>query len=276
MKRAIAWLLAIVLVGCGLCGCQKKTATKDLSWEKISAGSTLKVGIDPMCVPMTFLDSEGDATGFEFLLAKEVCARLGLTMKIVEMDRKDAAARLKDGTIDCFWSGLVHSEENDDAMELMAPYLRTSYYVAVKNDAEAEQLIDLTGKKLGVIRTQSSYRLLLKAEHFLSLLEGGGFRSFDAIEEASEEMDSGKIDALILDSATTDYYQNLGKDIRLLQNGMQTESLLTEELPSGFREGEVALREKIEEGIATMRRDGSLERLSIAWFGKNVLLSEDA
>lgn len=274
MKRVLAWILAACMLCFCLGGCGNDAGTKDLSWEKISTAGTLKVGIDPYHAPMSFYDSEGEATGFEVMLAKAVCARLGLQMKIVDVERKDAAERLKDGSIDCFWSGLVYNEKNEDAMELMEGYIREDYYVLVKKDTEARQLVDLEGMRLGVINTQGAYPYLIQAEYFVSLLQGEGFSSFRKVEEAVEELDDGKIDALILNSSAAKYYMNLGKEFRLLQNGLQTEVLLSEEVTVGVRSGELALLHRIREALETMQRDGSLERLSIAWFGEDIVLLE--
>ena len=70
-----------------------------------SAGGTLIVGFDQDFPPMGFMGDNGEYTGFDLELAKEVAERLGLeyAAQPIAWDSKDM--ELEAGNIDCIWNG---------------------------------------------------------------------------------------------------------------------------------------------------------------------------
>ena len=73
--------------------------------ETKTAGGTLIVGFDQDFPPMGFVGDDGEYTGFDLDLAKEVAKRLGLEYKAqpIAWDSKDM--ELESGNIDCIWNG---------------------------------------------------------------------------------------------------------------------------------------------------------------------------
>ena len=79
-----------------------------------STGGTLIVGFDQDFPPMGFVGDNGEYTGFDLDLAKEVAKRLGLEYKAqpIAWDSKDM--ELESGNIDCIWNGFtITGREND-------------------------------------------------------------------------------------------------------------------------------------------------------------------
>ena len=98
MKKVLAALMALALAAtCAACGdnggssstggdsngSSSAAATDDQSWEKVESAGTLVLGLDDAFPPMGYKDTEtGDIIGFDIDIAKEVCSRLGIELKL--------------------------------------------------------------------------------------------------------------------------------------------------------------------------------------------------
>lgn len=85
MKKRAALLVALslavvtVLAGCGGKDSSKSADSKDsaTTFEEKKEGDTFTVGFDQDFPPMGFVGDDGEYTGFDLELAKEVCDRNG-------------------------------------------------------------------------------------------------------------------------------------------------------------------------------------------------------
>ena len=104
-----------------------------------SAGGTLIVGFDQDFPPMGFMGDNGEYTGFDLELAKEVAERLGLeyTAQPIAWDSKDM--ELEAGNIDCIWNGFTMTGREDD-YTWSEPYMaNTQVFVVAKDSGIASQ-----------------------------------------------------------------------------------------------------------------------------------------
>ena len=63
-------------------------AAADESWTKIEEKGEFVLGMDEAFPPMGFRDENGELVGFDIDVAKEVCSRLGVELKIQPIDWK--------------------------------------------------------------------------------------------------------------------------------------------------------------------------------------------
>ena len=110
-----------------------------------SAGGTLIVGFDQDFPPMGFMGDNGEYTGFDLELAKEVAERLGLeyTAQPIAWDSKDM--ELEAGNIDCIWNGFTMTGREDD-YTWSEPYMANTQVFVVAKDSGIASQADLAGK----------------------------------------------------------------------------------------------------------------------------------
>ena len=148
MKKTLAMMTAAVMVAGALAGCGSSSstpaATTAAATEAATTAATTEaatdaatteaaedtaaaaegtvktpsgkftVGFDQEFPPMGFVGDDGQFTGFDLDLAKEVASRLGLEFvpQPINWDAKDM--ELDSGNIDCIWNGFTMQGREDE------------------------------------------------------------------------------------------------------------------------------------------------------------------
>ena len=98
IKKSIVFMLLLgVLVGCS----QTPTTTEDTSLQDVKDKGTLVIGFTEY-PPMGFMEN-GEATGFDLEIAKEVCARLGVEPVFQYIDWDSKIIKLNSKNINIIW-----------------------------------------------------------------------------------------------------------------------------------------------------------------------------
>lgn len=277
MKKLLALFLALtVSVGITACGQGNQSASsaenKDESWSKIQKAGTLVLGLDDAFPPMGYKDTKtGEIIGFDIDLAKELSKRLGVTLKLQPIDWNNKQAELDNGNVDCLWNGFSKTPERAKAMALSIPYMSNNQIILVKTNSTYHSLKDLSGKVVGV-QSDSS------AETALNAVENKEFKAslkdivkIDDYAKAILEIQNGTIDAISIDEIVARFYLNNQPDaFRILDNGGTPISLAAEDYVIGMRKNDMALKEKVDETLKEMAKDGTMKKVSEKWFGEDV------
>ena len=109
---------------------------------------TLVVGVTEF-EPMDYLDENGEWTGFDADMAREVGAILGVDVEFSSIDWNNKIFELDNKSIDCLWNGMTITEEITTAASATNPYANNGQVVVVKSDVAdqyqtEESLADLT------------------------------------------------------------------------------------------------------------------------------------
>jgi polar amino acid transport system substrate-binding protein len=263
-RRLIASLLALVLLlSLGLAGCQKKAAADD-SWTKIKEKGVLVLGLDDAFPPMGFRDDKNNLVGFDIDLATEVCKRLGLTLKLQPIDWSQKINELNTGLVDCLWNGFTITTDRQKELSITTPYMKNRQVLVVLASSAYKTKADLAGKKLAVQAESSAVEALTTAAEFKKSLKE--VVELDDNVTALMDLEAKTTDVVLMDEIVANYYiQKKGAGYRVL-----TESLAEEDYGVGFRKADQALRDKVQETLAAMAKDGKLAEISKTWFGKDV------
>ena len=228
-----------------------------------AAGGTLIVGFDQDFPPMGFVGDNGEYTGFDLDLAKEVASRLGLEYKAqpVAWDSKDM--ELESGNIDCIWNGFTITGREDD-YTWTTPYMANKQVFVVANDSDIKSQADLAGKVVEV-QADSSAEAALKENQDLANTFGQLLTTPD-YNTAFMDLEQGAVDAVAMDVIVAGYQiKQRNADFKILDD-----SLSEEEYGVGFKKGNTELRDKVQGALEEMAADGSLAKISDEWFGEDV------
>ena len=242
-----------------------EAATEDADSQE--GGGSFTVGFDQDFPPMGFVGDNGEYTGFDLDLAKEVAGRLGLEFvpQPIAWDAKDM--ELNSGTIDCIWNGFTINGREDD-YTWSEPYMDNSQVFVVTADSGISSFADLAGKIVEV-QADSSAEAALKENAELT----GSFKTLQTTPDyntAFMDLEMGAVDAIAMDVIVAGY------QIEQRDDGDQyvilDETLASEKYGIGFKKGNEELRDKVQATLEEMAADGTLEKISDEWFGRDVTI----
>ena len=276
LSAVMASAMVLSLAACG--GTKTETTAAETTAEKKeetttagttaaetaeAAGGTLIVGFDQDFPPMGFVGDNGEYTGFDLDLAKEVASRLGLEYKAqpIAWDSKDM--ELESGNIDCIWNGFTITGREDD-YTWTTPYMANKQVFVVANDSDIKSQADLAGKVVEV-QADSSAEAALKENQDLANTFGQRLTTPD-YNTAFMDLEQGAVDAVAMDVIVAGYQiKQRNADFKILDD-----SLSEEEYGVGFKKGNTELRDKVQGALEEMAADGTLAKISDEWFGEDV------
>lgn len=257
--RALCVLVMLVAVAL-FSACSEKRMEADSVDEK----TRFIVGFDAEFPPYGYKDEDGEYVGFDLSLAQEVCDRNGweLVKQPIEWNSKDM--ELDSGAIDCIWNGFTMNGREDDYTWSSA-YVDNSQVVVVKKDSDINKLSDLAGKVV-IVQADSSALAAFTGEdaddknselasEFKSLQQVSDYNS------AFMNLDAGVADAICMDIGVSSYeIEERENEYRVLN-----EYVSTEQYGIGFRKGNTELRDRVEETLEEMLKDGTFENIAAEW-----------
>jgi len=261
MKKFFTVISAIACV-VALSGCneKKQTPNPDQSYNRVKAAGVLVMGHMGDFPPMVFTDKDSNIVGFDVDLAREVCDRLGVKLKLHLIPWADKEKELYTGNIDCVWNGMSVDETRASTMNLSDPYLTNRLVFTVKNKSY-NSLDSLKGKKIGVQNASTAWSVLEQSEMKKDFKE---IVMFETMSLALEAMENDSLDAVFMDEVAAKYWNVLNqKDYAVLEDGLHNEFYAV-----GFRKTDKALRDTINAVLTSMKKDGKFVDITVKWFGK--------
>ena len=288
MKKTLAMMTAAMMVAGALAGCGSSSSTPAATTAAATEAATdaatteaagdtaaaaegsvktpsgkFTVGFDQEFPPMGFVGDDGQFTGFDLDLAKEVASRLGLEFvpQPINWDAKDM--ELDSGNIDCIWNGFT-MQGREDAYTWVGPYMANNQAFVVNADSDIASKADLAGKAVEV-QKDSSGLAALQDDAELSASFGSMTEVAD-YNTALMDLESGACDAVCMDSIVAGYQiKSSGKDMKILDD-----TLSAEEYGIGFKKGEDELAKAVYDTLMEMKDDGTVAKISNDWFGSDV------
>lgn len=227
--------------------------------ETKNTDDNLIVGFNSQFPPFGYQDDDGNYTGFDLALAKEVCDRNNWTFvpqPIIDWNSKKL--ELDGGEIDCIWSEFTINGREDE-YTWSEPYFNNSKVVIVKKGTGISTLDDLKGKTIEVQQGSSALRVLKEDNKtFGDTL--GKIHEVDGYDTALMDLEAGACDAVICDSGLG-YYKVTekfgGENLEVLN-----ESISNEVYGVGFKKGNTELRDQVQKTLDEMFEDGTVDKIA--------------
>ena len=244
---------AAVLAGCAGGGDQKQG---DANQQGGDAAMTLTVGFDQSYPPYGFVGDDGEFTGFDLDLAKEVCERNGWELKLdpIDWDAKDAL--LNSGSINCIWNGFTMEGREDD-YTFSEPYMLNEQVEVVKADSGIASHQDLAGKTV-MTQVDSAALDVLEgdAADLAATFAGGAPQTISDYNNAFMQLESGMVDAVACDLSIASY-QMAAKPDAYVKLGV----LAPENYAVGFKKGDTELAQQVTDALKALNEDGTVKQL---------------
>jgi len=276
MKNKLIAVLLVAFLIMALAGCSSSGDKNVVNNTNNNAGNnvadndqgaaeedTFIVGFDQNFPPMGFVGDDGQYTGFDLELAAEAAKRLNKKLVLQPIDWAAKDMELESGNIDCVWNGFTINGR-EDSYTWTEPYMDNEQVFVVHPDSDISTLADLAGKIVSVQLDSSAEAALEDMPELVATFKE--LVTADNYNTALMDLESGAVDAVAMDEIVANYQiEKRGSDLVVLE-----ESIASEEYGVGFKLGNTELRDQLQAILEEMAADGTMAKISEAWFGKDI------
>lgn len=276
MKKRFALLLAGAMVlSAALTGCGTTKTDEPQKTDDKTAAATDTAGATPTLdaikqkgeiimltnaqfPPFEYLGDDGTVKGVDPDLAKAVADKLGVKIKVVDMDFNGIVSALKSGKGDFAAAGMTITEERKKEVDFTDEYVTSSQMVIVPagSTLTADDAA-LSGKNIAVQEgTTGDWYASGDTENTGSTIKDANVLRYKSGVEAGMMLAQGKADAIIID-------QKPAEAIVASQNGKLTlldKKLTDEKYAFAVQKGQDDLRDFIN-GVLAEYKDGKVDEL---------------
>ena len=212
----------------------------------------VRMGTEGAYPPYNFVDDNGELTGFELELGDDLCRRADLDCTWVTNDWDSIIPNLLAGDYDTILAGMSITAERDELIDFTQPYVPPSPSVYLALDGAGDGVVS------GTVAAQVA---TIQADYLAG--SGATMREYDLAPDLVSAVLDGDVDAALVDEAFA-IDSITGADGKLTMVGPKVDLDLG--IGIGVREDDTDLKNKLDQAITEMKRDGSLNSLIRKWF----------
>jgi polar amino acid transport system substrate-binding protein len=231
-----------------------------LSLAGMASAADVRIATEGAYAPWNYLDENGELAGYEIDLGNEVCARAGVECEWVINEWDSIIPNLQAGNYDVIMAGMSITDERMEMIDFTEAYFPPdpSRYVAL---AGSEFDFDaLSGAKIGAqgATIQAGY-----AEENFS--DGNTILTYELPDQSIADLAAGNLDLIIADGS---YLEPIveGSNGAIVFVGPDVN--IGSGVGAGTRKDSADLNAAISQALASIKEDGTLEKLMVEYFGE--------
>jgi len=251
-RSTLQWTFALGL-SLGLAAIGMRPAAAD-ALESITKAGTIKIGIFEDFPPFASLGSDMKIQGYDVDMAEKLAAALGVKAELVGITGQNRIPLLGEGKVDLLLS--IGSEERAQVVDFTKPY--APYYIAVMGPKEIDvkDASDLAGKTIAVNRGTLEDTEVTKVAPPTADIQ----RYSDYAGVISAFL-SGQSQLMVVGNDVGATILAKNPKIEPVEKFL----LLTSPSDMAVKKGETALQTKVDEILAGMKKDGTLNDMAVKW-----------
>ena len=244
-------IMSILMISCG---------NKTQNTASSSGSKKFIVGFDAEYPPYGYISADGKSyEGFDLDMAREFCKRAGYEFVAQPIDWDSKDLELESGNIDCIWNGFTFTGR-ENSYTWSFPYVDNSIVLVVRSDSDITKKSDLIGKVVMAQAGSSALTALTDEEDKENFELAKTFKSLEQCADYNTgfmNLESGVIDCLAVDVGVARYKLNNSNTFRQLD-----ENLSSEQYAIGFKLGNTALRDEVQNVLSEIWKDGTFMKIA--------------
>ena len=263
MYALVAIMLVVGLVAGYVIGASlAKPAETNDDLDKILERGQLFVASDTTWAPFEIYNPDTEQyEGVDIEIAQRIADELGVELVIKPMGWDAVLAAAQAGQADIAISSITITPDRAESVDFSDPYYESNQAILVKSGSDINSIGDLDGKKIGC--QMATTGAIWVDEHLVQTgnISAADFVQYNDIPSAIASLDQGTVDAVICDTPVArNYEKNEDYDFRVA-----IVITTNEEYGIEIAQGNLALKYAINDILAEMKEDGSLEAILVKW-----------
>jgi polar amino acid transport system substrate-binding protein len=245
------------------------STTGDASALPDLEGRTVTVAVENAYLPFNFiLTGETEGQGWDYDAWRDICERLNCVPEFVEAAWPAVIDQVAQGEFDTAADGISITDERKEIVDFSEPYMvvQQKFIVGLDDDrfATAQDLIDDPDATIATQVGTTNFELAAE------LVGEDRIQAFDQFGLAIQALIAGDVDAVIIDDAAgLGYIGENADQIKTIDDPLQSD-------PLGFIYPQGSdLVDPVNQAIAAMAEDGTMEELGRKWFGPDFDVTYD-
>ena len=277
-KKIVSVMLCVamattVLAGCGSSNTASTDAAAEETTEDVEAEATteeaedaeaaeeatdaaevttvepgvLTMGTNATFPPYEYKDGD-DVVGIDAEIAQALADKLGLKVKIVDMDFDSLIASVQSGKIDMSLAGMTVTEERKQNVDFTNSYATGVQVIIVKEDSDIASADDLEGKLIGVQQGTTGHLYCADdfgEENVIPYANGA---------TAVQALLQGKVDCVVIDQEPAKAFVEANAGLKILET-----AYTTEDYAAAVSKDNPALTAALNSALQELKDDGTIQ-----------------
>lgn len=220
----------------------------------INAG-TLTVCSDIPYAPFEYVE-DGETVGFDIDLVNNIAEDMGVETEFIttSFEAIETGSALDTDQCDLAASGMTITEERESVMDFSEPYVADNLGLLVAPGSGIESVADIEGKRVGVQQATTGEAYAQE--------NGADVVQYEDSALMIQGLNTDDVEAVVANISVTGPAIDDNPELELVE-----EIETGEELGLAVKTGNTALLEQVDESLAAMEEDGTLEDLKAEWLG---------
>lgn len=199
--------------------------------------------------PYEYYENE-TIVGIDAEIAKAIADKLGMELKIEDMEFGSIITAVQTGKVDIGMAGMTIREDRLLSVNFSTPYTTAYQAIIVTENSTIKSADDLAKKAIGV--QESTTGDIYVTEDFPE----ADVQRYSKGVEAVQALLQGKVDAVVIDNEPAKVFVNQNKGLKILPD-----AYTEEEYAIAVSKKNDALLEKINQALADLTADGTIKSI---------------
>ena len=191
-----------------------------------------------------------DIIGIDADIAKAIADKMGLELKIEDMEFDSIITAVSTGKADLGLAGMTVDPDRQKNVDFSDPYATGVQVIIVKEDSTIAKPDDLKGKKIGV-------QLATTGDQYATDDYGkDSVVQYNKGSDAVMALTQGQVDAVIIDNEPAKSYVEANKGLKILDT-----KYVTENYAACISKDNTGLTKAVNKALAELKADGTLQKI---------------
>ena len=224
-----------------------EAAAEDAAEVTTVEPGVLTMGTNATFPPYEYKDGD-DVVGIDAEIAQALADKLGLKVKIVDMDFDSLIASVQSGKIDMSLAGMTVTEERKQNVDFTDSYATGVQVIIVKEDSDIASADDLEGKLIGVQQGTTGHLYCADdfgEENVIPYANGA---------TAVQALLQGKVDCVVIDQEPAKAFVEANEGLKILDT-----AYTTEDYAAAVSKDNPALTAALNSALQELKDDGTIQ-----------------